>query len=64
MGLAGLGAANFGGTINSVATVGDAEIDVNDYARAFQTQMRGYQERFQQPINAQQARAIGTCLRL
>ena len=59
MGLAGLGAANFGGTLNNVATVGDAEIDVNDYARAFQSQMRAYQDRFQQPITAQQARAVG-----
>ncbi|MBL6780196.1 MAG: SurA N-terminal domain-containing protein, partial [Rhodobacteraceae bacterium] len=39
VGLAGFGAINFGGRMNSVGTVGDKEISVNDYARALQNQM-------------------------
>lgn len=59
MGLAGLGATNFGGTVNSVATVGDAKVDVNDYARAVQEQLRNYQEITGQQITLQQGQTIG-----
>lgn len=42
--LAGFGASGFGGQISSVATVGDREVDVQDYANA----LRGEQDRIQQ----------------
>jgi peptidyl-prolyl cis-trans isomerase D len=38
--LAGFGATNFGGGVQSVGRVGDTEIDVNRYARELQEEMR------------------------
>ena len=35
LGLAGFGVTNFGGSAGSVATVGQAEVGINDYARAW-----------------------------
>lgn len=40
VGLMGFGVGNFGGTVSSVASVGDTEIDVNTYARAVQREMQ------------------------
>lgn len=58
-GLAGFGLTNFGGSIRTVATVGDQEIEVEDYARALQAQMRRFQELTGQPMGFAQAQAIG-----
>ncbi len=58
-GLAGFGATNFGGSVRSVATVGDTEVDVNDYARALEAQMRNFQRTTGQQITFAQARAFG-----
>lgn len=59
VGLAGFGATNFGGSVRSVATVGNVEIGVNEYARAVETQLRNFQRQTGQQITFQQARAIG-----
>lgn len=39
VGLAGFGATNFGGTVNSIGKVGDREIGVQRYARDLQNQI-------------------------
>ena len=59
VGLAGFGATNFGGSVRSVATVGNVEVDVNDYARAVEAQVRNFQRATGQQMTFQQARAIG-----
>lgn len=59
VGLAGFGATNFGGSVRTVATVGDAEVDVNEYARAVEAQVRNFQRATGQQLTFQQARAIG-----
>jgi peptidyl-prolyl cis-trans isomerase D len=59
VGLAGFGATNFGGSVQSVATVGSAEISVNDYARAVETQLRNFQRATGQQMTFQQARTLG-----
>lgn len=59
VGLAGFGATNFGGSTRSVATVGDVDIDVNDYARAVDAQMRNFQRATGQQMGIQQARLLG-----
>lgn len=38
--LAGFGVGNFGGSVRSIGAVGDTEIDVNDYSRALQNELR------------------------
>lgn len=40
LGLAGFGIGNFTGTVNSVGSVGDEEIPVNDYWRELQNELR------------------------
>ena len=59
MGLAGLGVTNFGGSHRTVATVGSAEIGVNDYARAVEAEVRRFQQTTGQPVTVQQAQLIG-----
>ena len=58
-GLGGLGATNFGGGSTAVATVGDSEIDVQDYARAIDRQIRLFQEQTGQRLTFAQAQGIG-----
>ena len=59
VGLAGFGATSFSGSVRNVATVGDVEIDVNEYARAVETQVRNFQRATGQQLSFQQARTIG-----
>lgn len=40
VGLAGFGVSNFGGSVRVVATVGETEVTVDDYARALQSRLR------------------------
>lgn len=58
-GLAGFGLTSFGGSARAVATVGDSEIDVEDYARALEGQIRTFQGNTGQALTVDQARAIG-----
>ncbi|MGB0498284.1 MAG: peptidylprolyl isomerase [Rubricella sp.] len=55
----GLGEVLSGGRISTVAEVGDEEVTVDDFARAFQTRVRGVSEQIGTPINTQQARSFG-----
>ena len=59
VGLAGFGATNFGGSIRTVATVGDVEVTVDDYARGIEAQVRNFQRATGQQMTFQQARAFG-----
>ena len=59
VGLGGFGVTNFGSSRASVATVGDVEIDVNDYYRALQQELRSFQAQTGQPISLQQAISLG-----
>ena len=43
VGLAGFGAINVSGTTRTLATVGDATVSVDDYARALQQEQRAIQ---------------------
>ncbi|MBC7138480.1 MAG: SurA N-terminal domain-containing protein [Defluviimonas sp.] len=59
LGLGGFGVTNFGGATQSVATVGEREIDVNDYARALRAELNALSAEVGQPIGLAQAQAFG-----
>jgi peptidyl-prolyl cis-trans isomerase D len=50
VGLAGFGATNLGGTINSLGTVGDKNIPVQQYARQLQNEIRAIEAQTGQPL--------------
>ena len=58
-GVGGFGVTNFGGNITSIGTVGDREIEVNDYARALRQELNAFSAQFGQPVNLAQAQALG-----
>jgi len=58
-GLGGFGLTNFGGSLSTVATVGDTEIDNQSYARALQNQAQSYERLTGQSLTIDQARALG-----
>lgn len=43
--LGGFGASNFGGSIRSIGSVGDVDIDVQDYATGLRQELRAYAQR-------------------
>jgi peptidyl-prolyl cis-trans isomerase D len=59
VGLAGFGTTNFGGSVRTVATVGDTEIDVEQYGRAVQQQLQQIQANTGQPMTFAQAQEAG-----
>lgn len=59
LGLGGFGITNLSGTVRSVGSVGDAEIDINDYARALQNEIRALESERGEPISFAQAEAQG-----
>lgn len=59
LGLGGFGVTSFGGATQSVASVGDREVDVNDYARALRAEVDALSAQFGQPISLAQAQAFG-----
>lgn len=59
LGLAGFGVTNFGGTAGSVATVGQAEVGINDYARAIFSRMQGLERQTGQSVTFQDVRNFG-----
>ena len=59
LGLGGFGVTNFGGRTTAVATVGDTEVNVNDYYSALRQELRGYQAQTGQPMPLNQAIALG-----
>lgn len=59
LGLAGFGVTNFGGAAGSVATVGRAEVGINDYARAIFSRMQGLERQTGQSVTFQDVRNFG-----
>lgn len=59
VGLAGFGATNFGGSVNSVGAVGDTEISVDRYARELQNEISRLSQQFGTNISFAQAQAFG-----
>lgn len=64
LGLGGFGAVNFSAGTRPVATVGDQEISMDQYARALQNELNGLQQQFGTPISLQQAQAFGVDARV
>ena len=59
LGLAGFGVTNFGGSAGSVATVGQAEVGINDYARAIYSRMQRLEQQTGQSVTFQDVRNFG-----
>ncbi|MGI3209822.1 peptidyl-prolyl cis-trans isomerase [Roseovarius tibetensis] len=59
IGLAGFGATNLSGTVRSVGSVGDAQIDVNTYARALRNEIRALEAERGETVSFAEARAAG-----
>lgn len=59
VGLAGFGTGNFGGTVRSVASVGETEISLNSYARALQQELTAQAGPDGRPMTMADAQAQG-----
>lgn len=59
VGLGGFGLTNFGGGNAVVGSVGNREIDVNDYARAMQAELRAFSAQIGTEVTMAQAQALG-----
>ncbi len=59
VGLAGFGATNFGGSVNTVGSVGDREISVDRYARELQGEMNRLSQQFGTNLTFSQAQLFG-----
>ena len=59
VGLIGFGTDNFGGTVRSVAAVGDEEVPAEAFARAIQGEQRALQEQAGRPVTMAQLQQAG-----
>ncbi|WP_128254291.1 peptidyl-prolyl cis-trans isomerase [Falsirhodobacter deserti] len=59
LGLGGFGVTNFSTTGQSIATVGDEDVDANTYANALQQQLQGISQQTGQAFTLAQARQFG-----
>jgi peptidyl-prolyl cis-trans isomerase D len=59
VGLIGFGTGGLTGNVRSLGTVGEKEIDVQDYAMALRRQIQAFGEQIGTPLTFQQAQAIG-----
>ena len=59
VGLAGFGAVNLSGSVRSIGSVGDQEIDIDEYARALQQEIRAIEAQTRQPLGFADAQAFG-----
>ena len=59
VGLLGFGAVSFNGSIQSVGSVGDTEIPVDDYARGLQNELRASEAQFGRVLSFSEAQAVG-----
>ncbi|MEM9798546.1 MAG: SurA N-terminal domain-containing protein [Pseudomonadota bacterium] len=57
--LGGFGIGGFGGSLQSVATVGDEDVTVQDYARALEVEQRRIQQQTGQALTVQQMQLFG-----
>ncbi len=59
VGLAGFGATNFGGATRIIGSVGDTEIGMDRFARAFEQEIRATEAQSGERLTTARARAIG-----
>lgn len=59
LGLGGFGVTHLTGTLRSIGRVGETEIDINDYARALQSEIRAIEAERGEPVSFAQARERG-----
>ncbi len=59
LGLGGFGVTRFSGSTQTVASVGDRAIKINDYARALQREIRAFSAEQGVPVNMEMAQALG-----
>ena len=59
VGLAGFGAVNLSGSVRSIGSVGDQDIDIDEYARALQQEIRAIEAQTRQPLSFADAQAFG-----
>ncbi len=59
VGLAGFGATNFGGTVTTVASVGDRDITVDRYANALNQEINRLSQQFGTQLSFEQAQMFG-----
>lgn len=59
VGLGGFGVTNLSGNVRSVGSVGESDIDLNDYARALQNQIRSLEAQLGEPVSFAQAQQAG-----
>ncbi|SEP56356.1 peptidyl-prolyl cis-trans isomerase [Thalassovita taeanensis] len=59
LGLGGFGVTNLSGNVRTIGSVGDQEIDINDYARALQEDIRAIEAQTGQSITFEQAQSFG-----
>lgn len=59
IGLGGFGVTNLSGTVREVGRVGDVPIDVNEYARVLQREMRAIQAETGEPVSLARAQEMG-----
>ncbi len=59
LGLGGFGVTNLSGTVRSIGSVGESEIDVNQYARALQTEIRALEAERGGAVSFAQAQQLG-----
>jgi len=59
LGLGGFGVTNLSGNVRSVGSVGDVPIDVNDYSRALQREIRALEAERGEPVSFSRAQTMG-----
>ncbi|MFU1476643.1 peptidyl-prolyl cis-trans isomerase [Roseovarius sp. C7] len=59
LGLGGFGVTNLSGTVRSVGSVGDTKIDIDDYARTLQNEIRALEAQRGERLSFAQARELG-----
>lgn len=59
LGLGGFGITNLSGNVRSIGSVGDADIGLDAYARALQTEIRALEADRREPVSFAQAQAAG-----
>ncbi|MDW4548943.1 SurA N-terminal domain-containing protein [Defluviimonas sp. D31] len=59
LGLGGFGARNFGGSVRTIGTVGEREVDLRDYARMLNREIAAVSAQLGQPVNFAQAQSLG-----
>lgn len=58
-GLGGFGVTNLGGRVQSIGKVGDVDLDINQYARALQSEIRAFEAQVGTSISFAQAKQFG-----